>query len=250
MTANQSDLNDFAEKYNQIQICTILDAFTENKYVCIRFLLAISFNIRLKIPNLMIFFLLFQSSNEFPYPDKVCEQCLNDLKTAYEFKRRCEIACEQLIKLNEVSNGLGEQNNEPQSYLDNEKPIFIEQTYGCSVEIIENEPLENVAISKFEVKTKNFTHFRFGLSISFTTFAILNELIFLFNSNSKRKSIMLKMSRSKPRQVAINVTIVIEHLLEKHIFNDTWPYTQKSNRTPANTVKNRFHGMNTFVVIF
>ncbi|XP_055325589.1 zinc finger protein 260-like isoform X2 [Sitodiplosis mosellana] len=123
---NQRDDTNIVTKSNQIQISSILDALTENKY----------------------------NSNDFPYPDRICEQCLNDLKATFEFKCRCEIACEQLMRLNAVSNGLDEQNIELQPPLDNQKPIFVETTFACAVEIIDNEPLENISISKVELEEK------------------------------------------------------------------------------------------------
>lgn len=94
-------------------------------------------------------FFLFQNSIEFPYPDKICEMCLKHLKSVVEFKHRCEIAFEQLIKLNDASNKIGEQNIEHQPTVEHVDPIF--EIKLDTVEIIENRPLENESFSKFEV---------------------------------------------------------------------------------------------------
>lgn len=75
-----------------------------------------------------------------------------ELKTAFEFRQRCENAFEQLIKLNEVNNGLSEQNIKLQAPLDNDKPIFIDTILNNTIEIIENRPLENILILRDEVR--------------------------------------------------------------------------------------------------
>lgn len=103
---------------------------------------------------------------EFPYPDKICDNCLNDLKTAFQFKLRCEIAFERLIKSTEVNNKCVEQNNAIEQteneniQIDNSdfentdyedapddgaygeaKPIFVDST-KCN-ETDENDPIES-----------------------------------------------------------------------------------------------------------
>lgn len=86
------------------------------------------------------------------------------MKVAFEFRQRCENAFEQLIKLNEVNNGLSEQNIELQAPLDNDKPIFIDTILNSPIEIIENRPLENIVISKNEVRILFDFLFLIGIS--------------------------------------------------------------------------------------
>lgn len=45
-----------------------------------------------------------QNSIQFPYPDKICERCFNELKVAFDFNQRCTDAFEQLIKLSEEND--------------------------------------------------------------------------------------------------------------------------------------------------
>lgn len=153
---NQGDLNDSntaTNKNNQKQqISNILDAFTANKYVCIiSFILYNSFNMLIFS---FLFICLFQNSIQFPYPDKICESCLNDLKTAVEFKHQCENVFEQLIKLEGVSIKLSDEIVELQPALDTEKPIFVDATLNSTLETIEKiEPLNNITCSKIEVNS-------------------------------------------------------------------------------------------------
>lgn len=45
-----------------------------------------------------------QNAEVYPYPNKICTLCLNNLKAAYEFKKRCESAFEKLMKLSDFNS--------------------------------------------------------------------------------------------------------------------------------------------------
>lgn len=41
----------------------------------------------------------------YPYPNKICRLCLNNLQNAFEFKQRCVSAFEKLMKLSDFNIG-------------------------------------------------------------------------------------------------------------------------------------------------
>lgn len=45
-----------------------------------------------------------QNAEVYPYPNKICTLCLNNLKNAYEFKKRCVSAFEKLMKLSDFNS--------------------------------------------------------------------------------------------------------------------------------------------------
>lgn len=93
-----------------------------------------------------VFFLVFfQSSRDFPYPDKICELCLAALKTAFEFRNRCEFAFKELIKLSQVSNGVNEL--EPVLEI---KPILLEPKLDI-VDANSAIDFENILVSEEEI---------------------------------------------------------------------------------------------------
>lgn len=92
-------------------------------------------------------FFKFQKSSDFPYPDKICENCLNDLRIVCDFKRRCEVACDQLMLLSAEADTKLDQ---PQISYEN-NTILIENTLP-SIEVVEICPIEAyIEPVKFEV---------------------------------------------------------------------------------------------------
>lgn len=45
-----------------------------------------------------------QNAEVYPYPNKICTLCLNNLKNAYEFKKRSESAFEKLMRLSDFNS--------------------------------------------------------------------------------------------------------------------------------------------------
>lgn len=90
-----------------------------------------------------MYFDLFQSSNEFPYPDKICGQCLSNLKIAFDFKHRCEIAFEQLMKLSDVNTKFNVKSTEHESTLET-KPIDKIDTLNSAIDYLEYNFVETL----------------------------------------------------------------------------------------------------------
>lgn len=78
---------------------------------------------------------MFQNATEFPYPDKICDICLNSLETAFRFKQSCERAFERLIKYTQVNNKCLEGNN--------------------AIELTENE---NFEVDNIDLGNNDFDH--------------------------------------------------------------------------------------------
>lgn len=53
----------------------------------------------------------------YPYPNKICTLCLNNLKNAYEFKKRCLSAFEKLMKLSDFNSVSTEDYNEVKPFM-------------------------------------------------------------------------------------------------------------------------------------
>lgn len=113
--------------------------------------------------------LLFQTANEFPYPDKICEICLNDLRAAFDFKHRCEIAFEQLMTISEVNNKCDEQIIKP-SLPDTNQPLFVDDKLNSAIEIIENISIEPLLINVTKQKDEVFHSVWKQLNNSFRIF--------------------------------------------------------------------------------
>lgn len=115
---------------NYTNIAHILDDLTENKYVCISFFL---FSDKM-ICNLSYWhgidffcFRFLQNSEVYPYPNKICRLCLNNLQNAYEFKRRCVSSFERLMKLSDFNTVYPEEFVEVKPFMQVDVDVLIDE---------------------------------------------------------------------------------------------------------------------------
>lgn len=93
---------------------------------------------------LEFFLRILQNSEVYPYPNKICSLCLNNLKNAFEFKQRCVNAFEKLMKLSDFNTVYTEEYDEVKPFM------------HVDVLIDENDALNEENYTHFD---ENDTHF-------------------------------------------------------------------------------------------
>lgn len=75
-----------------------------------------------------------QNSDIYPYPNKICGLCLNNLKNAFDFKQRCVNAFEKLMKLSDFNTAYTDEYDGTKAFMQVDVDVLMDENVAISEE--------------------------------------------------------------------------------------------------------------------